>query len=274
MQSLPDPHFSVLPETWHGHGARVCVIDTGCDPFTPVWRTIRRDDVKDFFAVDGKALDESQSRHGTTVASIVRQYAPGVTLGIVKVGVGPSVDHDATLRALRWARDEWHADVVNLSLGFHTCTMGTCSICTQANSLARQGIVVVAAAGNYNSNVPRSNELTCPARAARVLAVGAVDESGAFATYNISETHGLPKPNILAPGSIRLAAGQVFTGTSFAAPVVAAAVAVLGQHIGYSEAADLLLSTASQKLRIPGAGAWSACGVMDFQRALGVATGG
>ncbi len=274
VRSLPDPRLSVLPSGWQGHGARVCIIDTGCEPFSPIRRGIRNEDVRDFVNPLGHALDESPDRHGTTVASIIRQYAPAVTLGVAKVGVGPNVDLEATLQALRWARDEWGAHVVNLSLGFHGCRMGTCSVCTQANSLVRQGLVVVAAAGNYNSNVPRSSELTCPARASRVVAVGAVDESGAFAAYNISETNGLAKPNILAPGTIKLAAGETFTGTSFAAPVVTAAIAALGQRMGYTNAVDLLVSTASETVKVPGAGGWSRYGVMDFARAWEVASSG
>lgn len=240
-----------------GQGAKVCVVDTGCDPFATVRRSVTSDRVVDFFQSGGRAKDRSESQHGTNVASIIKSSAPGVELAIAKCGEDRGqISAEAFIKAVRWAR-EWGANVVNISLGFHTresCHAGTCPMCKLVNQLTDRGIVVVVASGNYNAAVPRSDELMCPAVAPGALSVGAVDEEGYTADYTVRQTFGHAKPNMLAPGTVRLASGEILSGTSFAAPVVSAAVAALGVEIGYQVAVDVITNTAKPSVPRSSAG--------------------
>jgi len=56
--------------------------------------------------------------HGTTVADIILTLAPRVKLYSADVfGPRGTCEVETVIRALRWAIDEWHCKVINLSLG-------------------------------------------------------------------------------------------------------------------------------------------------------------
>jgi subtilisin family serine protease len=127
-----------------GEGVRVGVIDGG-------FRA-------DHAAIDDQVADARNfdrrttggrivSTHGTAVAEVVSETAPGSELYLADVGTAPSADSYA--EAVDWllAND---VDVIVDSGSYFTDTTGdTSPITTVAENASRQGVVFVTSAGNY-----------------------------------------------------------------------------------------------------------------------------
>lgn len=217
--------------------------------------------------------------HGTHVAGIAAAAdnglgglggAPGATIVPVRVlgpnGSGMSSD---VIEGIMWAADpaKGNADVINLSLGGSTCSSAEQAAVDYAES---QGVVVVAAAGNGNSNVP----IYPGGFDGEVIAVGATTSANAKAAYS---NWGMPFVDIAAPGDGIVspykdtggqpanAAYSTMSGTSMSTPFVSAAVALVLQHCpaivnggaNGSSRADKVLTVlkASASPLIPGMGA-------------------
>src|SRR5690606_14090556 len=118
----------------------------------------------------------------------IRSYGVGV-LGPISTAVATAI----------YAAIEDGVDVINLSLA-----IGYSSLVEEAIQVAlEQGIVVVAAAGNY-VNGGGKKEVVFPASVDGVISVGAVDSRGKLS--NFSAKHGV---DILAPGD-----GVIVGGTN------------------------------------------------------------
>ncbi|HET9531598.1 MAG TPA: S8 family serine peptidase, partial [Blastocatellia bacterium] len=161
--------------------------------------------------------------HGTFIAGIVSMIAPDARILPVRAfpssGMG---DAFSVASAIKYAADHG-AHVINLSLGSPT----TDELLLSAISYARQrGVIVVAAAGNENSESPRF-----PASLADVLAVAAIDNTGRKAQFSNFGAH----VDVVAPGVkiISTFPGNgtddfaEWSGTSFAAPFAAAEAALI-----------------------------------------------
>lgn len=275
---VPDPGFRVLHRNGlFGLGVKVAVIDSGIAIGSMVRRAMREPNLRDFVEPGGKCDDPFG--HGTTVASVVKRYAPGVELVAAKIGAEADALNSARLvQALDWAYHQG-AHVVNLSIGFpvtRACYEGKCAVCRTVNALADRGVIVVAAAGNkqdtlHGHKMKALQHIRCPSCADGVVAVGAINHLGEIADYSVKAIPGRSKPDLLAPGTVRFQNGQEDqTGTSFAAPVVAAAVAALGPQIGFLRAVEILKQTAHQ---IDGRGYPTGYGVIDLERAWEVVAG-
>lgn len=245
LVAIPEPDFRLVGRTAQGIGIKVAVIDTGCAEGTVVRQFVSPSDMKDFTQSNGTCNDDCG--HGTLVASIIKRYAPGVRLAIAKVAVDPGAVHEVrVLSALDWAY-KWGAQVINLSLGFdmeRKCLDGICTLCGTVAAIHQQGVVVVVAAGNKHPDSAGPEYIKCPGISEYALTVGAVDTSGRVAQYSVLGVSGRQKPDLLAPGTVEFN-HKIHTGTSFAAPLVTAAVATMGQLIGSpKEAANLLKDTA------------------------------
>ncbi len=194
-----------------------------------------------------------QGGHGTFVAGVVRQAAPGVQfdpeVAYQQTGVG---DEESLVRALAGLSST--VDIVNLSLGCYTQdNLPPLSIAHALAGLDRR-VVVVAAAGNAGSDRP-----SWPAAFKQVISVAAMRRS-----------HGLPEPagysnygpwvdacavgdriSTYVTGQWGLAGAEPFqfdgfarwAGTSFAAPHVAGRLAALmtSQSMTATEARTYLL---------------------------------
>ena len=154
--------------------------------------------------------------------------APGAKLLPVKVlnDSGSGSSQDVAL-GIQWAADNG-ATVINLSLGG-----GSCGAMQTAIDYARsKEVVVVAAAGNSNSN-----KLSAPGGNAGVITVGATtssDQKASFSNYGTYVDIGAPGSAIFstfpspAVGTRPDAFGSL-SGTSMSSPFVAAAVALIKQ---------------------------------------------
>jgi subtilisin family serine protease len=281
------------PEAWptaRGEGAVVAVLDTGVHLSHPdlaprllrdtAGRVVGRD------LVDGGAPQDEHG-HGTLVAGVVAAAADAGIDGPGMAGVAPEArilpvrvldaagrgrltDVDA---AIRWSVDQG-ADVINLSLELATPLPGD----LLGSGLDRavryawdRGVVVVAAAGNSGTPFTDFRSST------PVLLVGATDREDRRATFSdggrsdmvMAPGVGILSTSCVAPcGTDAASAYARASGTSFAAPHVAAAVALL-RSAGYSpaEAVSRLRTTA---VRVPTRGfVTSGHGRIDVAAAAG-----
>ena len=182
-------------------------------------------------------------------------------------GVGSPVDIDAGLKRAV----DLGAKVLNLSFGTPLETVGEGRPVPHEDVVryaSARGCVLVAASGNSGRE-----EAYTPASLPGVVAVGAVDQEGAPAAYMSRGSH----VDLCAPGSGVLTAGLEgpvrVTGTSFAAPFVTAAAALLVSRAARRShpldgpgAAELLRSSARpwRSSTIQGCGV----GVLDVNGAL------
>ena len=168
--------------------------------------------------------------HGTATAGLVADLTPDeVDVMVLRVYGDDNLSKPSrVLTALEYALENG-ATVVNMSIGWPNAIEKGYSF---LNSVLAQayaaGVVVVAAAGNLSRSNPTANaDDVYPANQAQVLTVSAVDRSRTFDdTYSASGT----SVDLCAPGTgvavAALSGGMtVRSGTSFAAPHVAAAAA-------------------------------------------------
>lgn len=168
--------------------------------------------------------------HGTATAGLVADLTPdAVDVMVLRVYDDNNMSKASrVLTALEYALENGAA-VVNLSLGWTNAIEKGYSF---LNSFLAQayasGVVVVAAAGNRGQNNPAGNaDDVYPANQEAVLTVSGVNRSRAFdSSYSSSGT----AVDLCAPGSNVVVAApgggtSVRSGTSFAAPHIAAAAA-------------------------------------------------
>lgn len=219
-----------------GRGVRVAVVDTGVDLESPHLKHL----APGFNAITGRNDVQDDNGHGTHVAGIVASshprysgVAPGATVVPVKVlNAGGSGTESSVLAGLEWAVEN-SAQVVNMSLGTSTPGDGTSPLSRAADNAAKQGVVVVVAAGNGG---PSAGTVGSPGDARLAVTVGAVDNAGGLARFSSRgpTRDGRVKPDLLAPGvEVRsLLPGDrtaAFSGTSMATPHVAGVAALLIQ---------------------------------------------
>jgi flagellar hook assembly protein FlgD len=225
-----------IPAAWDrgalgSAGVRIAVVDSGVD--------VRHPDLAGkvtgtYNAVTGGTDVHDVVGHGTGTASVAAA-ATGNGEGIAGAGRDTSIlavkvadvtgriFTDDLARGIVWATDHG-ADVVNLSLGGPTTD--PLERAAVAYAVAHD-VVVVAAAGNEGSKVKQY-----PGALPGVLAVGATTASGAsrasFSSYG-------PWVDLAAPGRSVVAATpgggyESADGTSYSAPLVSAAAALLAGY--------------------------------------------
>jgi subtilisin family serine protease len=236
-----------------GAGVTVAVIDTGLDLDHPAFAgaLAPRGDWWDFH--DGDAVPQEQGPngpgygHGTSVASIVLQVAPGARILPLRVlGPGGSGDALNVQRAIDHAVERG-AKVINLSLG----SVQRSNVVKQAVArAARQNVLVVSSAGNENRQ-----GLTYPAADAdqssageRSVSVGSVSVTGVKSVFsNFDRNLELTAPGEAVLGAYPENRVAEWSGTSMAAPLASGALALaLGQDgaLDVRGLTDLLIDSA------------------------------
>ncbi len=252
----PAVHLIKLPQAQTysaGDGIVVAVLDTGVDAAHPVLAdsltAVRYDFIDDdpipednFNGLDddNDGFVDEIAGHGTHIAGIIHLVAPQAQIMPLRVldsdGQGDSF---VVAEALLFAA-EHGADVINLSLGTAAPSVFLEDVLSQ---IAAQGILVVAAAGNLNADIPQY-----PAASACALGVTATGPGVIKSDY---ASYG-SWVNIAAPGERIYSAypGGGFAwwqGTSMATPFVAGQAALLrsaAPHLTIHEVAQLITGTA------------------------------
>jgi subtilisin family serine protease len=206
---------------------------------------------------------ESQTGHGTFVAGVLLRSAPSAHLMIERVLDDDGVSDELNLlshlsnlhRRLAVAGDS--VDVINMSLGGYTFDDQPSPLLSDALARFGKHTVVVVAAGNFGAN-----RQYWPAALKRCVAVGALDSDGeqraGFSNHGWWVDACTVGADIVGPYiTDRTPDGRDFggyaqwSGTSFAAPHVAGAIAALVADKQFTavEAADFLLDPATRPTR-------------------------
>ncbi|MHA1506086.1 MAG: S8 family serine peptidase [Candidatus Asgardarchaeia archaeon] len=244
-----------------GNGVVVAVLDTGVNPnhyslddldddpntFDPKIIAFK-DFINDFEDLDpSDGIDAyDDNGHGTKVSSVIAGtgapdynysgIAPMAKIVALKIlyenGTGGNAD---LIAALQWCidhRDEFHIDVVSLSLGSdEEVKDGTSLISLMADEVVKNGMVVVAASGNngglYSVNAPGDARL--------VLTVGSYS-GGTVSSFSSKgpTIDGRIKPEVVAPGENVPVANPLTndsytfdSGTSFSTAIVSGSVCLM-----------------------------------------------
>jgi subtilisin family serine protease len=258
-EPAPAPRAAARPATAGEAGTvvRVAVVDTGipADPRGDGWladvpRTADNIDELDVLPAGPDGLLDYQAGHGTFVAGVIRRVAPDADLRMYRAADsdGFGTDHDIAEAILRAHGDG--AQIINMSLGVRTVddqpppAMADAIATVQRESGGRT--VIIAAAGNYGDAFP-----VWPAALPGVEAVAGLTAylvPSAWSSYGphvrfstvgegIRSTYvpGTespvfdPSPDHFGPDP-----WAMWSGTSFAAPQIAGAVA----RISYEEGTE------------------------------------
>src|SRR5436305_6336324 len=221
--------------------------------------------------IAGNTSLDDQRGHGTFVAGIAAGAAPDLAgaspgapiVSIKVIGSNGEAKTSDVVTACQWILDhqgQYNIHVANFSLHSSIGTNSYLDPLDQAvEKLWFNGVVVVAAAGNYGSATGPSGVRYSPGNDPFVITVGAVDIGGSlranddpvapWSAYGYTED-GFYKPDVAAPGRYMVGpipAGSAIaalkpgslvgtdriqlSGTSFAAPIVAGTAAdMLARH--------------------------------------------
>ncbi|MBX3728343.1 MAG: S8 family serine peptidase [Candidatus Sumerlaeia bacterium] len=254
---------------------RVAVIDTGIDAGHPEF-----DGVIDLAAsynfADGNATVADDNGHGTRIAGLIGARAnngegiAGTAFGATLLSLDVATTDGAitsanVVSALQWAIAH-DAHVAHLGFTFGLKSVALENACREASDA---GILLVAAAGNRN----QGSSPAYPASYDSVLGVGAVLDNGTtrapWSNFNGSDE---TLVDLVAPGEMVFSTipgsqynGTFGSGTSFAAPFVAGAAALLKSMYPDQSGAAIgahLRATASPL------GTWAGSGLLDAHAAL------
>ncbi|MGH9277643.1 MAG: S8 family serine peptidase [Acidimicrobiales bacterium] len=256
----PGPQWNLAqigaPAAWSrstGAGVTIGVVDTGVDARHPDL-TGKVDALATCLhgtCREGPADDHDG--HGTAVAGVAAATAPDARLVVAKALAEEGGTTEDLNNAIRWVVDHG-ARVVNLSLGdpnFALIARTGTPLRSAIEYAWSRGAVPVIAAGNYDDHV---SEGSPNYGALDAFVVGASGPDGHVTGYSTSL--GNAKWGVVAPGGTGEGPGrdvlspvpggrhEWLAGTSFAAPHVSGALAVLmGQGLTTAAAVDRLLAT-------------------------------
>lgn len=252
-------------------GVKVALIDSGLDAAHPDFAGVPIENGTDYVQHDATPQDENG--HGTHVAGILaaaRGNGIGVA-GLARVTLVPirALDDMGNGKCLDIALAVLEAmsrgaSIINLSL---ECGSDYAPLHLAIQAAARQGVLVVAAAGNHalTGLCP-----VYPAQYPEVLAVAALDDATQVADYSCRASN----VELAAPGTRILSTWkdgyQELSGTSMATPHVAGIAALLKSRFPSMDGAAIRarLDATAADLGAPGRDDESGYGRIDPVRAL------
>ena len=255
-------------DSYRGDGVKVAVIDSGLnydhEDFLNNGKTIMTDVSKYYeysstsnqwlYYMPSKGwsskLDDAYG-HGTNVAATIAAQingvggyglAPNVELYVYKVTNSSNAYlFNAINLAIRDAAD-LGVDIINMSFQSYeqkvtynsssmSASTGCSTVLTSAINYAyKKGVTLVAAAGNYNTNV-----LSYPAANNHVISVGSYTYDETKDEFTKAGYSNYGDVDLVAPGTVYVASNtsnssyKTTSGTSFSAPLVTAAIALYKQ---------------------------------------------
>lgn len=218
--------FTELPQV------EVAVLDTGIDSDLAIFEGRILPGGKNFCF--RKRTPEDDNGHGTSVSGIIAdQTLSNVKILPLKVMDKKGEGYDSNIVMAMLYALECDVDIINMSIGGD----GEKEIYANVLEMARQqGVAVIAAAGNESGDV----EACTPANMESTIAVSSINKSGRFSGFsNYGSTI-----DFTAPGEavhvITMGGGSKYiNGTSFAAPHVTAAFALMKSLNGSWDGEDI-----------------------------------
>lgn len=258
--------------------APVAILDTGVDASVP---ELRGRLVSPFDALDGSSDASDSDGHGTGVAAVAAA-APGMFQGISPTSpimpiriynVAGDTSAAILVKAIQQAVAA-KATVINVS-GANPATdvssQDTSVVQLAIDSAFASGVITVVAAGNEGSSAP-----DVPADFPHVLTVGASAAADRAPFSNTGPWIDLISPGnnltLPAPSGVCASGYATSSGTSFAAPAVAGAVArvrALRPSLS-TEQVFQLIRTSARDLATPGRDDDTGYGMLDVQAAVNV----
>ncbi len=255
----------------------ICLLDSGFNLSHEAFSEIKIVAERDFIQNDSNTANEPgdtvvQDRHGTMVLGVLAGYHEGDLIGPAwgaeyilakteNLKFEKQIEEDTWIKGLEWA-DSVGADIVSSSLGYTDWYAkedfdGETALCTRAaDSAASRGIIIINAMGNNGSM--GDTTLIAPADADSIIAVGSVDRyrTIAWSSSRGPTADGRIKPEVVAQGEgVHTVDPEEngkyaqFSGTSFAAPLIAGLCAqLLDLNPAFSamELRNALISTATK----------------------------
>lgn len=245
--------LSQAHELSHGQATVVAVIDTGVQLDHPalagsltearydfVDQTATPDDVGNNVDDNGDGTIDEGVGHGTHVAGIIHLIAPEAKIMPLRaLDSDGNGDLASLIQAINFAVNNG-ANVINLSLGM---PQRSYLLSGAIRSATRQGVVVIAAAGNLRSNLSQY-----PAADSCALAVASIDSSdmlSAFSNYGSWVDFAAPGEAIYS--TYPRDGYAWWSGTSMAAPFVSGQAALLhslAPTLNARDMANLIAATA------------------------------
>jgi subtilisin family serine protease len=280
-----------LNEAWKKFHKRkeivVAVIDTGIDPqhpflnknlFVPGGAMTSTNYGMDFSkGASVKTTPMDEHGHGTHVSGIIKSISPEVKILALKYYNPKASGTDnlnSTIDALRYAVEQ-NVDVINYSGGGPEPALDEMKILKEAE---RKGILVVAAAGNEESDIDNKKNAYYPASygLTNIITVTAYDQS--IMTLP-SSNYGKQSVHISAPGyriksSMPFGRSGYLTGTSQATAFVSGVAAMLKSqfpNLPMQKIKDAIIESAKKEKTLEGK--CLANGRLDASRAQEIAAG-
>ena len=225
-----------------------------------------------------KNTPEDSHGHGTHVAGVIKSVFPDVRIVSLKYySTNPKAtgqdNLNSTIDALRYAVDN-NVDIINYSGGGPEPSMEELKILKNAE---KKGILVVAAAGNEESNIDNKKNAYYPAsyRLSNIITVTAHDQD-----INIlpSSNFGKKTVDISAPGyriksSFPSNRSSYLTGTSQATAFVTGVAALIKSqfpNISYNDLREIIIESASKHKKL--AARCISGGILDADNAIKLAS--
>jgi serine protease AprX len=285
-------------EGFHGEGLQIAVLDAGflnannMAVFDTLFDNNQILSTWDF--VDHQSNVYDNDSHGTSVLSILAGYKSGQLIGpAYKAGFYLLRTEDATsefeVEEVNWLMgaeyaDSAGADIISSSLGYtnfddpstshsYTDLDGNTTIVSRAADMAvSTGMLVVNSAGNDGANP--WYYIIAPADGDSVLAIGAVDHSGSYASFSSHgpSSDGQIKPDVAAQGQgvVYATTSNTFTtgsGTSFSCPLISGMAAGLWQAFPYLKNTELIDYIKRSASHYTSPDYYTGYGIPNFRRA-------